>query len=121
MISAPTLSCYYTLSSRILITNLLVTFLMLHSRHPVLQPINTYYSLIGAVYVFIASPLLVWYYPHVLSISLLAYLLAPPYFPEAPHSMFISQRIYSSLWLLLLASSLYVFLPFTNLVSSSVF
>ena len=78
MISASTLSCYSALSSRILITNRLVTFLTLHSRYPVLQPINTYYSLIGAVYVFrvcalfcprIASPLLVRYYPHVLSIS----------------------------------------------------
>ena len=52
MISASMLSCYSALSSRILITNHLVTFLTLHSRSPVLQPINTYYSLIGAVYVF---------------------------------------------------------------------
>ena len=74
MISASTLSCYSTLSSRILISNRLVTFLTLRSRYPVLQPINTYYSLIGAVYVFsvcalfcarIASPLLNRYYPHV--------------------------------------------------------
>ena len=78
MISASTLSCYSALSSRILITNRLITFLTLHSRYPVLQPINTHYSLIGAVYVFracalfclrIVSPLLVRYYPHVLSIS----------------------------------------------------
>ena len=52
MISASTLSCYSALSCRILITNCLITFLTLHSRYPVLQPINTYYSLIGAVYVF---------------------------------------------------------------------
>ena len=51
MISASTLSCYSALSSRILITNRLITFLTLHSRYPVLQPINTYHSLIGAVYV----------------------------------------------------------------------
>ena len=66
MISASTLSCYSALSSRILITNRLITFLMLRSRYPVLQPINTYYSLIGANYAFrvcalfcprIASPL----------------------------------------------------------------
>ena len=41
MISASTLSCYSALSSRILITNHLITFLMLHSRYPVLQSINT--------------------------------------------------------------------------------
>ena len=52
MISASTLSCYSALSSHILMTNHLITFLTLHSRYPVLQPINTYYSLIGAVYVF---------------------------------------------------------------------
>ena len=52
MISASTLSCYSALSSRILTTNHLFTFLTLHSRYPVLQSVNTYYSLIGAVYVF---------------------------------------------------------------------
>ena len=76
MISASTLSCYSALSSRILTTNRLITFLTLHSRYPVLQPINTYYSLIGAVYVFrvcalfcprIASPLLYRDYLHVVS------------------------------------------------------
>ena len=102
MISASTLSCYSTLSSCILTTNCLITFLTLHSRYPVLQPINTYYSLIGAVYVFrvcalfcprIASPLLYRYYPHVLSIS--RNCLAPPHFPESPHRTFIPQCIYS--------------------------
>ena len=96
MISASTLSCYSALSSRILITNRLITFLTLHSRYPALQPINTYYSLIGAVYVFracvlfcpcIASPLLVRYYPHVLSIS--CNCLAPPHFPESHIECFI--------------------------------
>ena len=95
MISASTLFCYSALSSRILITNRLVTFLTLHYRYPVLQPINTYYSLIGAVYVFracalfsprIASPLLVRYYPHVLSIS--CDCSAPPHFPESQYRMF---------------------------------
>ena len=57
MISASTLSCYSTLSSRILITNRLVTFLTLHSRYPALQPINTYKFLIGAIYVFRACVL----------------------------------------------------------------
>ena len=52
MISASTLFCYSALSSHILTTKRLITFLTLHSRYPVLQPINTYYSLIGAVYVF---------------------------------------------------------------------
>ena len=89
------------LSSRILITNRLITFLTLHSRYPVLQPINTYYSLIGAVYVFrvcalfcprIASSLLYWYYPHVLSISRNCF--APPHFPESPHRTLIPQCVY---------------------------
>ena len=102
MISASTLSCYSALSSRILTTNRLITFLMLHSRYPVLQPINTYYSLIGAVYVFrvctlfcprIASPLLYRDYLHVFPIS--CNCLAPPHFPESPHRMFIPQCIYS--------------------------
>ena len=100
MISASTLSCYSALSSHILTTNHLITFLTLH--YPVLQPINTYYSLIGAIYVFrvcalfclcIASPLLYRYYPHVLSIS--RNCLAPPHFPESPHRTFIPQCIYS--------------------------
>ena len=52
MISVSTPSCYSALSSRILTSDHLITFLTLHSRYPVLQPINTYYSLIGAVYVF---------------------------------------------------------------------
>ena len=77
MISASTLSCYSALSSHILVTNRLVTFLTLHSRYPALQPINTYYSLIKAVYVFrvcvlfcpcIASPLLYRDYLHVFPI-----------------------------------------------------
>ena len=102
MISTSTLSCYSTLGSHILTTNHLITILRLHSRYPVLQPINAYYSLIGAVYVFrvcalfcprIASPLLYRYYPHVLSIS--HNCLAPPHFPEAPHRTFIPQCIYS--------------------------
>ena len=102
MISASTLSCYSTLSAHILTTNRLITFLTLHSRYPVLQSINTYYSLIGAIYVFrlcalfcppIASPLLYWYYPHVLSIS--RNCLAPPHFPESLHRAFIPQCIYS--------------------------
>ena len=101
MIFASTLPYYSALSSRILITNHLVTFLMLHSRYPVLQPMNTYYSLIGAVYVFrvcalfcprIASPLLNRYYPHVLSIS--CNCLAPPHFPESRIECFIPQCIY---------------------------
>ena len=72
MISASTLPCYSALSPRILTTNHLITFLTLHSHYPFLQPINTYYSLIGVIYVFrvcalfclrIASPLLYQYYP----------------------------------------------------------
>ena len=55
MISVSKLSCYSAISSRILITNHLITFLTLHSHYPVLQPINTYYSLIGAVYVFMSG------------------------------------------------------------------
>ena len=102
MISASMLSCYSALSSRILITNRLITFLMLHSRYPVLQPINTYYSLIGAVYVFrvcalfcprITSPLLYRDYLHVFPIS--CNCLAPPHFPESLHRIFIPQCIYS--------------------------
>ena len=102
MISASTLYCYSALSFRILTTNHLITLLTLHSRYPVLQPINTYYSLIGAVYVFrlcalfcprFASPLLYQYYLHVLSIS--RNCLAPPHFPESPHRAFIPQCIYS--------------------------
>ena len=101
MSSASTLSCYSALSSRILITNRLITFLTLHSRYPVLQPINTYYSLIGAVYVFrvcalfcprITSPLLYRDYLHVFPIS--CNCLAPPHFPESPHRTFIPQCIY---------------------------
>ena len=97
MISSSTLSCYSALSSRILTTNHLITFLTLHSRYPVLQPINTYYSLIGAIYVLfcprITSPLLYRYYPHLLSIS--RNCLAPPQFPESLHRTFIPQCIYS--------------------------
>ena len=103
MISASTLSCYSALSSHILITNSLITFLTLHSCYPVLQPINTFYSLIGAVYVFrvcvlfcprFTSPLLNRYYPHVLSIS--CNYLAPPHFPESRIECFIPQCIYCS-------------------------
>ena len=102
MISVSTLSCYSALSSHILTTNHLITFLTLHSRSPVLLPINTYYSLIKAVYVFrlyalfcprIASPL---YYLHVFPIS--RNCLAPPHFPESLHSAFIPQCIYSPHW-----------------------
>ena len=102
MISVSTLSCYSALSSRILTTNHLITFLTLHSRYPVLQSINTYYSLIGAVYVFrlcalfsprISSPSLYRYYLHVFPIS--RNCLAPPHFPESPHRAFIPQCIYS--------------------------
>ena len=102
MISVSTLCCYSALRSRILTTNHLITFLTLHSRYPVLQPINTYYSLIRAVYVFrvcalfcprIASPLLYRDYPHVLSISRNS--LAPPHCPESPHRAFIPHCIYS--------------------------
>ena len=102
MISVSTLSCYSALSSRILTTNHLITFLTLHSRYPVLQSINTYYSLIGAVYVFrlcalfsprISSPSLSPYYLHVFPIS--RNCLAPPHFPESPHRVFIPQCIYS--------------------------
>ena len=96
MVSVSMLSCYSSLSSRILTTNHLITFLTLHSRHPVLQPINTYYSLIGAVYVFrlcalfsprISSPSLSGYYLHVFPIS--RNCLAPPHFPESPHRTFM--------------------------------
>ena len=99
IISVSTLSCYSALSSRILTTNHLIAFLMLHSRYPVLQSINTYYSLIGAVYVFrlcalfsprISSPP---YYLHVFPIS--RNCLAPPHFPESQHRAFIPQCIYS--------------------------
>ena len=104
MISASTLSCYSALSSRILITNRLITFLMLHSRYPVLQSINTYYSLIGAVYVFrvcalfcprIASPLLYHDYLHVFPIS--CNCLAPPHFPES--FLLTSQSVHSPVYL----------------------
>ena len=102
MISVSMLSCYSTLSSRILTTNHLITFLTLHSRYPVLQSINTYYSLIGAIYVFrlcalfsqsISSTPLSRYYLHVFPISLNC--LAPPHFPKSPHRAFIPQCIYS--------------------------
>ena len=102
MISASMLSCYSALSSRILTTNHLITFLTLHSCYPVLQSINTYHSLIGAVYVFrlcalfsphISSPSLSLYYIHVFPIS--CNCLAPPHFPESPHRAFIPQCTYS--------------------------
>ena len=102
MISVSTLSCYSALSSRILTTNHLITFLRLHSRYPVLQSINTYYSLIGAVYMFrlcalfsprILSPSLYPYYLHVFPIS--RNCLAPPHSPESPHGAFFPQCIYS--------------------------
>ena len=35
-----------------LTTNKLITFFMLRCHYPVLQSINTYYSLIGAVYLY---------------------------------------------------------------------
>ena len=121
MISVSTLSCYSALSSRILITNHLITFLTLHSRYPVLQSINTYYSLIGAVYVFrlcalfsprISSPSLSRYYLHVFPIS--RNCLAPPHFPESPHRTFIPQCIYSPhCSLSFLASSSYYLLVST--------
>ena len=96
------LSCYSALSSRILTTNHLITFLTLHSRYSVLQSINTCYSLIGVVYVFrlcalfsprISSPSLYQYYLHVFPIS--RNCLAPPHFPESLHRPFIPQCIYS--------------------------
>ena len=96
MISISTLSCYSALSSRILTTNHLITFLTLHSRYPVLQSINTFYSLIGAVYVFrlcalfcprISSPSLSLNLPHVLSISRNCHA------PESLHRAFIPQCI----------------------------
>ena len=102
MISASTLSCYSTHSSHIPTMNHLITFLMLLSRYPVLQSINTYYSLIRAVYVFrlcalfsprISSPSLYWYDLHVFPIS--RNCLAPPHSPEFPHRAFIPQCIYS--------------------------
>ena len=102
MISVSTLSCYPALSSHILTTNHLITFLTLHCRCPVLQSINTYYSLIGALYVFrlcalfsprISSPSLSRYYLHVFPIS--RNCLAPPHFPESPHITFILQCIHS--------------------------
>ena len=104
MISASTQSCYSTLSSRILITNHLITFLTLHSRYSVLQSINTYYSLIRAVYVFticalfcpcIASPLLYRNYLHVFPIS--CDCLAPPHFSCSFPSVFIVHTICNSL------------------------
>ena len=73
MISASTLSCYSALSSRILTTNHLITFLTLHSRYPVLQPINTYYSLIGAVYVFRVCALFCPHHPCYIGITLMCY------------------------------------------------
>ena len=101
MISVSTLSCYSALSSRILTSNHLITFLTLHSCYAVLLSINTYYSLIGAVYVFrlralfshISSPSLYRYYLHVFPIS--HNCLAPAHFPESPHRAFIPQCIYS--------------------------
>ena len=116
MISVATLSCYSALSSPILTTNHLITFLMLHSCYPILQPINTYYSLIGAIYVFrvcalfcphIASPLLYCDYPHVLSISRNCF--APPHFPESPHRTFIPQCIIHTMRSLLAKPLLSVF------------
>ena len=116
MISVSTLSCYSALSSRILTTNHLITFLTLHSRYPVLQSINTYYSLIGAVYVFrlcalfsprSSSPPLSPYYLHVFPIS--HNCLAPPHFPESPHRAFIPQCIYSPHYSLVPCK--FIFLP----------
>ena len=102
MISVSTLPCYSALSSCILTTNHLSTFLMLHSHYSVLQYINTYYSLVGAIYVFrlcalfsphISSTPLSRYYLHVFPIS--CNFLAPPHFPESLHRVFIPQCIYS--------------------------
>ena len=70
MNSISALSCYWpALAVVSLITNKLITFFMLRSHYPVLQSIPTYYSLIGAVYVYrrclckssppIASPLVI--------------------------------------------------------------
>ena len=96
------LSCYSALSSHILTTNHLIPFLMLHSRYPVLQSINNYHSLIGAIYVFrlyalfsprISSPSFSLYYLHVFPIS--RNCLAPPHFPESLHRAFIPQCTYS--------------------------
>ena len=127
MISASTLSCYSALSSRILTTNRLMTFLTLHSRYPVLQPINTYYSLIGAVYVFrvcalfspsISSPPLSPYYLHVFPIS--HNCLAPPHFPESLHRAFIPQCIYSPHYSLVPCEFVFcsfVFIPVSTLPS----
>ena len=84
-----------------LTTNRLITFLTLHFRYPVIQSISTYYSLIGAVYVFrvcalfsprISSPSLYRYYLHVFPIS--RNCLAPPHSPESPHRAFFPQCIY---------------------------
>ena len=52
MISVSTLSCYSTLSSRIPDYYYLITFFVLHFNYPALQPINTYHSLIGAVFLY---------------------------------------------------------------------
>ena len=112
MISASTLSCYSAFSSRILTTNHLITFLTLLPRYPVLQPINTYYSLIGAVYVFglcalfsprISSPSLSLYYLHVFPIS--RNCLAPPQFPESPHRAFIHYITLHFIWQMLYIQS----------------
>ena len=140
MISATMLSYYSTLSSRILTTNHLITFLTLHSRCPVLQSINTYYSLIRAIYVFrlcalfclcISSPSLSLNLPHVLSIS--HNCLAPPHVPVSPciersfPSVFRVHTVLSVLaslsFLLLTFLPLYLFLvscisvlPFTSYI-----
>ena len=117
MISVSTLSCYSALSSRNLTTNHLIIFLSLHSHYPVLQSINTYYSLIGAVYVFrlcvlfcprIASPLLYRYYLHVFPIS--RNCLTPPHFPESLHRAFIPQCIYSPHFAFCLCEILLIYL-----------
>ena len=93
---------FWLIGDRHWITNHLISFLTLHSRYPVLQSINTYYSLIGAVYVFklcalfslrILSPWLYQYYLHVFPIS--RNCLDPPHLPESPHRAFIPQCIYS--------------------------
>ena len=115
MTSASTLSCYSALSVRILITNRLITFLMLRSRYPVVQPINLLllnrshlctpmFRVCALLCPHIASPLLYRDCLRVFPIS--CNCLAPPHFPESPHRMFIPQCIYCPHNHLLIARSL---------------
>ena len=102
-----------------LITNELTRFFVLLSHYPILQSIPTYYSLIGAVYVYrrclckssprIASPLVIVEFVLPFSCDY----LVPPHFPEPRIARFSPQCIYSPhLSFYLFASLSVIFLLF---------